>query len=646
MKLIKTILILLVICTIFGAAMFGIDMYTGPIIENNKLGAIKDRLNKVMPDAASYEEITDQLNNIPENVTAVYEETTGKGYVVLCTAESQYSASPMDITLGVAADGKICGIQLDSYTDSVDFRDNDANYLNSYIGKDSALADVGTVSGATFSSSAFKGSVEAAMGVLIENDLIKAGEKTPEQILTELIATVYPEMAPEGTLNAEKMTVSGTITTAYKSTNNTGYAYIFVGESESYLVIITPKNTCTVYDVDGKDVTEANTALVGEAVAHMESSKLEILNAVMPNGSAYKEITATLDGISKRIIAVYRETSGLGYVLRCQAESDYSSAPMEITIGVDMEGKICGIQIDSYNDTASFDFREKDPNYLPSYIGKDSALADIGIVAGSTFSSTAFKNAVSEAMGMLIENDLIAAGVKSDAQILEELIPTVAPGFTKLVEGAASGNIQKALKAENDTGFAYIMIEGDATYLAVVNATGVCKVYNVEGADVTADHAALADEAKAASAAQISYSDALITKIGNMMDGASDITALEIDTFNTVVAAVSFKIDGVNYYGFYSRSIGFHQMDVYIVIDENGAIAKIDAKQFIFDEEYFMSFGGMNVGEYKNGFVGITGETWNGDAAIIATATMTSNAMKESTTDAFASFNSIKGGAK
>ena len=101
---------------------------------------------------------------------------------------------------------------------------------------------------------------------------------------------------------------------------------------------------------------------------------------------------------------------------------------------------------------------------------------------------------------------------------------------------------------------------------------------------------------------------------------------------------------GAEYYGFYSRSYGFHQMDVYIVLDENGAIAKIDAKQFIFDEDYFMNFGGMDATEYKNGFVGLTGETFNGDAAIIATATMTSNAMKEATSDAFAAFDSIKGG--
>lgn len=384
----------------------------------------------------------------------------------------------------------------------------------------------------------------------------------------------------------------------------------------------------------------------------------ERLDAVMPEGDkAYEDITATLTLPEKLIspangkrtadiIAVHKETNGLGYVVEVAwtSEDSHGNEPNLVLVGISPDGKIIKINNEAYHDTANYNIFNKDPNYASTFAGQDSTLADVGLVAGSTHSSTAFRSAVAHAFEVLVLNDMITAGVKSDAQILEELIPTVAPGFTKLVDATASGNIQKALKAENGTGFAYIMTDGDASYLAVVNAVGVCKVYNVEGADVTADHAALVGEAKAASAAQVSYSDELITKVGKIMDGASDITALELDTFNTVVAAVSFKVGDATYYGFYSRSIGFHQMDVYIVIDENGAIAKIDAKQFIFEEEYFMAFGGMNAGEYKDGFVGITGETWNGDAAIIATATMTSNAMKESTTDAFASFNSIKGG--
>jgi hypothetical protein len=82
-------------------------------------------------------------------------------------------------------------------------------------------------------------------------------------------------------------------------------------------------------------------------------------------------------------------------------------------------------------------------------------------------------------------------------------------------------------------------------------------------------------------------------------------------------------------------------MDVYIVIDANGAIAKVDANQFIFEEEYFSAFGGMDVNSYRDGFKGLTSETFDGSQAIIATATMTSNAMKQSTNDAFAAFKAL-----
>ncbi len=381
------------------------------------------------------------------------------------------------------------------------------------------------------------------------------------------------------------------------------------------------------------------------------------LLAVMPEGAKFdgdaliydsaNAGASSLTDVPASVLSVYKEATGLGFAIRCTAESNYSTAPMEITIGITADGKICNVQIDSYNDTPSFDFRAKDPNYLASFAGKDSALADIGTVSGSTFSSTAFKNAVSEAMGVLIANNMIAEGVKSDEQILTELIPTVAPGYTKLLEATASGNIQKAMKAENEVGFAYIMAEGDASYLAVVNAMGACKIYNVEGADVTADHAALVSEAQAhATANQTAFGNILKGKIERMMAGATDITALQLDTFNSVAVAAIFQLEGATYYAFYSRSVGFHQMDVYLIIDENGAIAKMDADQFIFDEEYFHNFGGLDVPAYKNGFVGLTPDTWNDDKAVIATATMTSNAMKQSTKDAFAAFKSINNGGE
>ena len=224
---------------------------------------------------------------------------------------------------------------------------------------------------------------------------------------------------------------------------------------------------------------------------------------------------------------------------------------MEITFGVTADGKICGIQLDVYTD--SIDFRSKDANYIDSYLEKDSALADIGTVSGATYSSTAFKDAVSAGFSALISNSLIVEGVKSDAQILSEMIPTLAPGMLKTEEVAVSGNIEKALKAGNDAGFAYVVKNGDASFLALVNATGVCKVYDVAGADVTDAQSAIADEAKAhASANQKSYTEDLNTRVTKLFADASDIAPIELSTFNTVVSAVSFKSNGAEYYGFYS----------------------------------------------------------------------------------------------
>ena len=87
--------------------------------------------------------------------------------------------------------------------------------------------------------------------------------------------------------------------------------------------------------------------------------------------------------------------------------------------------------------------------------------------------------------------------------------------------------------------------------------------------------------------------------------------------------------------------MGYKQMDVYIIIDANGAIAKLDAKSLFFDEDYFPDYPeDLDQKEYKDSFEGITSD-WTGDEAMIAGATKTSNAIKQSTNDAFDAFEII-----
>ncbi len=359
---------------------------------------------------------------------------------------------------------------------------------------------------------------------------------------------------------------------------------------------------------------------------------------VMPEGTDFEEITdlASL-GLPESVTNAYKETSGKGYVFRV-VSTGYKSG-MVIMVGINSEGKVTGSKCLETQDTFG-----KEPEIDNTYNGQSLADFTPNLITGATMTSGGYRDAVSGALQAFT----LASGGKLDPAIeLEAKIPELAPGFTNPAAVDASGSFKKILKASNDAGFAYIFSAGEEAFVALVNATGGCRVFDVEGNDVTSAHEAIVTEAKAhASAFQKSYVDALTTKITRLYETATDITAVEINTFNTVVAAVNFKVDGAEYYGFYSRSIGFHQMDVYFVIDANGAIAKMDANQFIFEKEYFATFAGMDDAAYKAGFEGLTTETWNGDAAVIATATMTSNAVKQSTDDAFATFNAIKGGAQ
>ena len=392
------------------------------------------------------------------------------------------------------------------------------------------------------------------------------------------------------------------------------------------------------------------------------------LLAVMPEGATFdgealiysseNASASNLVEVPASVKSIYKEKNGLGYAIRCTAESDYSSAPMEITIGITADGKICGVEINSYNDTESFDFRKKDPNYLSSYIGKDSALADIGTVTGATYSSGAFKTAVSEAMGVLISNEMIEAGRKTDVQILTEMIPSLHTGFTfaglfKAKEVAVSGNIEKAYKALNGSGYAFIVKVGENSVLALVNASGVCKVFDINGADVTTDNAAVVTEIS--TAYQLTdFSTAANAMLLAEYPDATDITAIPFETFTNTVYTLSFVSNGNTYYAFYSCPLTFEDnaMAICTVIDQNGAIVNQDVQTFLFGHgvEYLPAYkqGYGNTSSdvfkaYEDLFNGIT-EGALTDGVLVSGATVSSTAVKLATSDAFKVFNSIKGG--
>lgn len=376
------------------------------------------------------------------------------------------------------------------------------------------------------------------------------------------------------------------------------------------------------------------------------------LYAVMPDAAGFDQLydaadpgSSALANIPASVQSIYGETGGMGYVLRLSTSEGYTKQPIEFTLAIDAEGKISGVELTAYPETKDMGKE----TYPQTYLGQDSTLANVSLVAGVTYSSSAFKNAVADSFAALIDNGLIGAGVKGDEQILVEMLAEVYPGIAsptgtpqyeeqEIADGQYS-YIVKSLKALNDSGFALIMKNGDATYMAVCNAFGSVKIVDVDGNEVSDD--AMAAEAKAYAEANIvSHSDGDLNKVKLLVPDASDVTPISLEgVYNSVTCA--YKAEGVGYV-FVSRSYGYSNepMVIYYVIDDNGAIVTMTADELILFKEYFTSYQ-IDESSYKAGFAGLTGDSFTGDEALISGATISSDAVRVATEDAFAAFAAV-----
>ena len=381
------------------------------------------------------------------------------------------------------------------------------------------------------------------------------------------------------------------------------------------------------------------------------------LYSVMPEAKGFELIYDANDSAASALVdvpetvqAIYSETSGLGYAIRLSTTQGYTKEPIEFTIAIDAEGKISGTELTAYPDTKDFG-----ADYPGSFIGQDSALGDVGLVAGVTYSSSAFKNAVSDGFAALIGNGLVGAGVKSDAQILTELSVQVFTGLAnrdgvaqveepEIAEGQFTF-IQKIMKALNGSGFAFVAKDGESSYLLIANASGTVRVYDIEGKDITETaNAAMVEEASSYAAANtVSTADAEQKKLRTMVSEGAELTALSLgDAFNSVTGAYRIADGETTLYGFCARPYAYSNQPiaVYFVLDENGAIVSMTCDEIILFGEYFTSYE-LDESQYKEGFAGLTADSFTGEQALISGATASTNAMTVATEDVFAAFQAI-----
>ncbi len=375
-------------------------------------------------------------------------------------------------------------------------------------------------------------------------------------------------------------------------------------------------------------------------------AQTEPLYAVMADAAGFEKLE--LSDLPSTVYEVWKEKSGKGYVVRCSTTKGFTGKPILITVAVSSDGIVSGVNIDEYPET-----KELEKGYTQSYIGQNSTLSGVELCAGVTYSSSAFKGAVSDAFEALTSNGLVKAVEKEPSQVYEESLlkffgEALSPkGLLSAEEFTSSvSGVVKAYKAANESAVCYWVEEGGENYTVVVSRYSEA-VYDKNGKESNAlsssTREALMAETLASTKDESSKDLKKVKKLGSLSSDAL-FTPLSLEgIYSSVTSAWSVEDGGKKYWGFSCRPYGFgnETMVMYILLTDEGKIAGFSVKSLILEGDYFTSYT-LPDGYYSS-FNGLD-SSWSGEEALISGATLSSDAVKDAINDAFSAFSALKGG--
>ena len=157
----RPVLVLLLICVVVSGLLAAVNSVTAPIIEENKAKRAEETRRAVLPGAETFEEVSCDAEAL--GITGFYKETAGKGYVV--TAAYKGYGGPVTVTVGLDSSGQVIGLSADVSTETqgVGTKAGKDDFLNRFMGLQGSAEKVDTISNATYSSTAVRNGVDAAL---------------------------------------------------------------------------------------------------------------------------------------------------------------------------------------------------------------------------------------------------------------------------------------------------------------------------------------------------------------------------------------------------------------------------------------------------------------------------------------------------
>lgn len=149
---------------------------------------------------------------------------------------------------------------------------------------------------------------------------------------------------------------------------------------------------CLVVSVLLAYVNSVTSPIISEAE---QKAAQEAMAEVLSEADAFEQIT--VDSLPERVDEVYRAENGSGYVFMLTTKG--YGGDMKLICGIKADGTIEACKTLSHSETSGLGSKTAEDPYRNQYCGKTAdTLSEVDAISGATISSTAYMNAVKDAL--------------------------------------------------------------------------------------------------------------------------------------------------------------------------------------------------------------------------------------------------------
>ncbi len=202
--------------------------------------------------------------------------------------------------------------------------------------------------------------------------------------------------------------------------------------------------------------------LIAENQKKEENAALLI---VMPDANGFEEVDLSDLPNGSSVKAVYRESTGQGYVFRMEV-TGYQPG-LTVMCGIKADGSISGVRTLSCNETAGYGLKATEEWYTAQYTGQFSDLSGVGDISGATLTSKAYRRAIMDAFSAFAAYSGVQMTLTED-QLIAQALPDGKNPSQAVITSSLPDQITAVFTFENNAGYVFrINIEETVLYLAV-----------------------------------------------------------------------------------------------------------------------------------------------------------------------------------